>query len=314
MSMAGAHFAVDPQTVVGRELSRQTARVEPLRLKFFLNTIGEKDPVYHDSAAARRAGFRDIPIPPTYLFCLQSLDNPGSLEVLDILGIDIGRILHGEQKFVFHKPACVGDEVIFTTRVGPIVHKKGGALTMIAQEIRVENGEGEHIADITNTTVVRNPSSSGGGLMNVKHATLKVGDTPVQRVFGPITRHELALYCGASGDHNPIHVDSDFARASGFPDVFAHGMFVMARLGMALNDAFPVSSIREYGVRFVSITQVGAEISCAGVVTAIEEVNGERRARIELTARDQNNDIKLKGEAVVALPCAAGANMENAHG
>lgn len=137
--------------------------------------------------------------------------------------------------------------------------------------------------------------------MSATNATLKVGDTPVSRRYGPITRHDLALYCGASGDHNPIHVDIDFARSFGFPDVFTHGMFVMARLGMAVNAVFPTASIREYGVRFASITQVGAEITCEGKVTAIEDVGGERRARLDLTARDQNNDVKLKGEAVVAL-------------
>lgn len=136
---------------------------------------------------------------------------------------------------------------------------------------------------------------------------LKVGDTPVQRTYAPITRHELALYCGASGDHNPIHVDIDFAKRFGFDDVFTHGMFVMARLGMALNGAFPVERIREYGVRFVSITQVGAEITCEGKVTALEEHDGQPRARLELVARDQNGDVKLKGEAVVALE-AKGAN------
>lgn len=50
---------------------------------------------------------------------------------------------------------------------------------------------------------------------------LKVGDRLVHKSFPPISRHTLALYCGASGDHNPIHVDIDFARAAGFPDVFA---------------------------------------------------------------------------------------------
>ena len=68
-----------------------------------------------------------------------------------------------------------------------------------------------------------------------------VGDRVVHKTFPPITRHTLALYCGASGDHNPIHVDLDFARAAGFPDVFAHGMLVMAYLGQALTDAVPPS-------------------------------------------------------------------------
>lgn len=141
--------------------------------------------------------------------------------------------------------------------------------------------------------------------MSATHAALKAGDVPVSRTFDPITRHELALYCGASGDHNPIHVDIDFAKASGFPDVFTHGMFVMARLGMAVNAVFPTASIREYGVRFAAITQIGAQITCEGTITAIEDVGGERRARLELVARDQNNEVKLKGEAVVALDATA---------
>ena len=48
-------------------------------------------------------------------------------------------------------------------------------------------------------------------------ATAAVGDRVVHKTFPPITRHTLALYCGASGDHNPIRVDLDFARAAGFP-------------------------------------------------------------------------------------------------
>ena len=55
-----------------------------------------------------------------------------------------------------------------------------------------------------------------------------VGERLVHKTFPAISRHTLALYCGASGDHNPIHVDIDFARKAGFPDVFSHGMLVMA--------------------------------------------------------------------------------------
>ena len=70
------------------------------------------------------------------------------------------------------------------------------------------------------------------------------------RRFPPITRHTLALYCGASGDHNPMHVDIDFAKAAGFPDVFAHGMLVMACLGQALTDAVAPGRIRSFSTRF----------------------------------------------------------------
>ncbi|MFC0282257.1 MaoC family dehydratase N-terminal domain-containing protein [Camelimonas abortus] len=158
-----ATFAVDPQTLTGHVFPPQHAFVEPRRLRFFIETIGETSPVYHSAEAARAAGYRDIPVPPTYLFCLQGLDNPGSIKVLDMLGVDIGRILHGEQKFVYHRPACVGDWLTYVTRIAAITDKKGGALTMVTQETRVENGEGAHVADLTSTIVIRNPQHGGNG-------------------------------------------------------------------------------------------------------------------------------------------------------
>ena len=58
--------------------------------------------------------------------------------------------------------------------------------------------------------------------------SIKVGDEIPILNSEPITRHTLALYCGASGDHHPIHVDSDYAREGSLDDVIAHGMFSMA--------------------------------------------------------------------------------------
>jgi len=130
---------------------------------------------------------------------------------------------------------------------------------------------------------------------------IKAGDRIVHKVFPPITRHTLALYCGASGDHNPIHVDIDFAKAAGFPDVFAHGMLVMAYLGQALTDAVPPSRLRHFSTRFVAITQLGAKLTCEGTVTELFAEAGERRARLALTTRDDRGEIKLEGSAIVAL-------------
>ena len=128
-----------------------------------------------------------------------------------------------------------------------------------------------------------------------------VGQRLVHKSFPPITRHRLALYCGASGDHNPIHVDLDFARKAGFPDVFSHGMLVMAYLGQALTDAVPASRIRSFSTRFAAITQLGAKLTCEGTVAELIEQNGEKRARLALTTKDETGEIKLAGEAIIAL-------------
>ena len=131
--------------------------------------------------------------------------------------------------------------------------------------------------------------------------TLAVGERIVHKEFPPITRHKLALYCGASGDHNPIHVDLDFARNAGFPDVFTHGMLVMGYLGQALTDAIEPGRIRSFSTRFAAITQLGACLTCEGHVTELIEDKGEKRARLALTTKDEKGEIKLAGEAIIAL-------------
>ena len=130
---------------------------------------------------------------------------------------------------------------------------------------------------------------------------LSVGAPTPQKEFPPITRHRLALYCGASGDHNPIHVDLDFAKKAGFPDVFSHGMLVMAWLGQALTDVVAPSRIRSFSTRFAAITQLGAKLTCEGTVAELFEQGGEKRARLALTTKDETGEIKFAGEAIIAL-------------
>ncbi len=133
----------------------------------------------------------------------------------------------------------------------------------------------------------------------MKHPS--VGERLVHKSFPAISRLTLALYCGASGDHNPMHVDIDFAKKAGFPDVFTHGMLVMAYLGKALTDAVHPASIRSFSTRFAAITQLGARLTCEGHVTELFDHEGERRAKVALTTKDENGEIKLAGEAIVAL-------------
>lgn len=130
--------------------------------------------------------------------------------------------------------------------------------------------------------------------------TVRPGDALPSFTTPPITRHLLALYCGASNDHNPIHVDLDFARAAGFPDVFAHGMLSMAWLGRLLTNWVPPDRIREFGVRFTAITQLGERITCSGTVTEVYEEGGERRARLAIQTANEAGQLKLVGDAVVA--------------
>lgn len=132
-------------------------------------------------------------------------------------------------------------------------------------------------------------------------AAPSLGAIIIEKSFPRITRTTLGLYAGASGDHNPMHIDIDFARKAGFPDVFAQGMLVMAMLGQAVTDAVRPDRLRSFSTRFVAITQLGAKIRCEGQVAELLENGGEKRARLTLTAKDEAGDVKLSGEAIIAL-------------
>ena len=133
-------------------------------------------------------------------------------------------------------------------------------------------------------------------------AALRVGDTLPELVRGPITRGTLALFAGASNDHVLLHIDSDFARAAGMDDVFAHGMLSMAYLGQLLTGYFPQARLREWHVRFVAITPLHATVHCfAKVVDIFADEGGRQLARLEIGARTGNGLPTLAGHAVVAL-------------
>src|SRR5580692_9439033 len=117
----------------------------------------------------------------------------------------------------------------------------------------------------------------------------------------PISRTTLALFAGASGDHNPIHIDLDVARSAGLDDVFAHGMLSMAYLGRLLTDAFPQQQLRSWKVRFTAITPVHAQPVCTGRITSIDQSAGERLATIDLRVTLADGTQTLVGQAVVAL-------------
>lgn len=113
----------------------------------------------------------------------------------------------------------------------------------------------------------------------------------------PISRRTLALFAGASGDHQPSHLDIDAARAKGREDVIAHGMLIMAYMGRLLTELVPQERIRSFSTRFVAVTPVHAEPTCVGRVAAI----ADGIATIELTTRLADGTIVARGEAKIDI-------------
>ncbi len=130
---------------------------------------------------------------------------------------------------------------------------------------------------------------------------INVGDKIPALELSSITRTTLALYAGASGDHNPAHIDIDFAKMAGMPDVFAHGMLSMAYLGRMLTNWQPQAKLRRFSNRFAAITHLQDVITCQGRVVELIEQDGEPLARCEIQAAKATGEQTLIGEALVAL-------------
>jgi acyl dehydratase len=131
--------------------------------------------------------------------------------------------------------------------------------------------------------------------------SVRVGDVLPALQLPPVDRATLALFGGASGDHNPVHIDLDFARRAGMPDVFAQGMLGMAWLGRLLTQWAPQSRLRRFDVRFQGITHLGNAMRCTGRVVEKLEHRGEPCVRIEIQSTNQFGQTKIAGEALVAL-------------
>ena len=132
--------------------------------------------------------------------------------------------------------------------------------------------------------------------------TVQVGDELPVLQLPPVDRTVLALFGGASGDLNPVHIDLDFARRAGMPDVFAQGMLGMAWLGRLITQWVPQAQLRRLDVRFQGITHLGHAMRCSGRVVEKLQHEGQPCVRVQIQSTNQYGQTKIAGEALVALP------------
>jgi len=126
------------------------------KIREFAAAIGDESPIYHDVEAARAAGHRDVPAPPTFAIVVsQRATRQASFD--PEIGVDYSRVVHGEQRFEHHEPICAGD--VLTSRVEVADIREAGAnwlLTTRTEVVRVPDEV--HVCTATSTIVVRGGS------------------------------------------------------------------------------------------------------------------------------------------------------------
>src|SRR3954452_9927100 len=115
----------------------------------------------------------------------------------------------------------------------------------------------------------------------------------------PLTRTDLVMYAGASGDFNPMHTDEVAAQEAGLPSVFGHGMFSAGLLATAVTIYVGIGNLASYRVRFTKQTWPGEKLS---TTVAVTEKRAGNEIVLECALVNESGEAKIQGEAVAVLP------------
>ena len=139
------------------------------------------------------------------------------------------------------------------------------------------------------------------GERKLRYDDVKVGDQ-APAIEHQLTRTDLVMYAGASGDFNPMHHDEIAAQAAGLPSVFGHGMFSAGLLATAVTNYVGIGNLSSYRVRFTKQTWPGEKLS---TTVAVTEKRPGNEIVLECALVNENGEAKIQGEAVAVLPADA---------
>lgn len=138
--------------------------------------------------------------------------------------------------------------------------------------------------------------------MALRKSELNVGDVHEEIVVDDLTRTQIVMYAGSSGDYNPIHSDEIFAtQVAGYPTVFAHGMLSMGLTGKMLTNYVGDGRLTKFGVRFTSQVFPGDTLTSKATVEAIREEGGQNLADLALETTNQDGRAVIVGSATARI-------------
>ena len=142
--------------VVGKEYPPWPVTVERRRIKDFARALGDLNPFYLDDQVGAASEWGDVIAPPTFPVSFRD-ERADSAALLRDLGVDISRVLHGEQEFEIHRQLRPGETYLCRTKVLDIYEKAGksGPMAFVVRETAITDKTGEVVATMRHVTVIR---------------------------------------------------------------------------------------------------------------------------------------------------------------
>src|ERR1700730_3419905 len=138
--------------------------------------------------------------------------------------------------------------------------------------------------------------------MAISAGEVQVGVTRSMVVVDNLTRTQIVMYAGASGDYNPLHTDEEYTtKVAGYPSVFAHGMLSMGATGRVPTDWFCVDRLTRYGLRFFNQVWPGDSLTATATVSAVRQEGGRHLVDLEITTTNQAGKPVVTGTAPASV-------------
>lgn len=293
--------------LVGHETAHLTDTVTAADIARFADAIGDPNPLFRDAAVAARAGFPAVLATPTFVTRFRV--------PFEEIGLDPARmqVLHAEQQYEYAAPLHAGQKVVSWHRLASLRSSaRSGGMSILTIEVPGQDPSGAALFMGQSVVIVREgaPNAAGGERQRApKPVTIPEGE-PVGPLEKAVSQAQIDAYAEASGDHNPIHVNAEAARAVGLEGTIAHGMLSMGFLGQLVTDWLAAQPgdgqgqghggwLARLRVRFQAMVRPGDTLTCQGVLVAGAPAG---RQAIEIWAQNQRGERVTAGEAEVVLP------------
>lgn len=138
--------------------------------------------------------------------------------------------------------------------------------------------------------------------MALRASNLRVGDSHEEVIVDDLTRTQLVMYAGASGDYNPLHTDEIYTReVAGYPTVFAHGMLTMGLTGKMLTNYVGDGRLKKFGVRFTNQVWPGDTLTTKTTVKEIQKTQESWLVNLDIQTQNQTGITVISGYATARI-------------
>lgn len=145
------------KSFVGKTFPPFTYDVDKSKIRELALALGEENPIFFDDEAARSAGLPGLVAPPTFATLFKMWGEGGNRALVEAMGGDPLRVLHGEEEYEYHGFIRPGDRITGQSTVVSLEEKEGrsGHLDIVVVETEYRNQRAELVVVARSTIVVR---------------------------------------------------------------------------------------------------------------------------------------------------------------